>query len=221
MKRYLVLAVMALLALPVMTMAWTIELDLAQTGTGATAISVAPGTAISVDVRLTSNYQYTAAPPPNPKGLDGIQYQIESDSKVTDGLWNFPTDGTAMTLGTVFASSELTSQIATYAPYGAPYNNLAVINSYGAEVGFKGQGTWVLASNNALVATYAMIAPSAPGVYVLSGIKNDYGWGNNPAPVASTGGYTGGDSLTVTVTPEPATALLLIGAIPFLRRRRA
>jgi len=218
-----------LLALPVVSLGWTITLNLSQNGTGLTDINVDPAIAatktITVDVRLTSDYQYTVAPPPNPKGLDGIQYQVISDHKATDSKFDFPTDGTGWVNGTVFASAEWTTNYGTYPSYGTPYNNLAYINATGAEVGFKGSGAWVLPCTNALVATLKFVVNATAAdkgqTWTLSAIGNDYGFGNNPAPVSATGPYTGGALLSIHIVPEPVSALLLAAAIPFLRRRRS
>jgi MYXO-CTERM domain-containing protein len=64
-------------------------------------------------------------------------------------------------------------------------------------------------------------AGAAPGVYLLVLINPDAGFKTDLINTA------GGEvpavlgTATITVLPEPATALLLLGALPFMRRRRS
>jgi MYXO-CTERM domain-containing protein len=230
MRSFIVLAAVALLALPMTSFGWTIELDVVESGTGASEItidcSLGNPQLVSVDVLLTSDYEVAIVPPEPPftKGLDGVQYQLEANGSALDSCVDFITDGTAWVNGTVFTGAEYSGKIAGYAPY-PPFNNLATINAAGAELYFKGAGAYVYPVTDGLVATYTFYVDcecvDCDGQIVIDAISDDYGHGNNPAPVADIGhGYTGGSALIINCVPEPATALLLLGAIPFLRRRR-
>jgi MYXO-CTERM domain-containing protein len=243
MKRIVyVLAAVALLALPMTTSAWTIELDIVQSGTGAEEIVLSPGfgtATIQADIKLTSDYQTGTGP--FAKGLDGIQYQLLPHQgtggvgTLVDDKVNMVTDGTAWVNGTAFGVGDYAGWMYTYPPFGAPYNNLQTLNTavviegttyFGSELYFKNTGTR-LPCTDELVCTYKFVITEADlsacqnQTMVFNVIGDDYGYDNAPAPKADIGhGYTGGKTLTI-VIPEPATALLLLGAIPFLRRRRA
>ena len=55
---------------------------------------------------------------------------------------------------------------------------------------------------------------TSPGVYEIAGSDSFFYWNGTVA------GGVGDGKVELTVIPEPATALLLLGVIPFLRRRR-
>jgi MYXO-CTERM domain-containing protein len=231
-KAVLSLAIAALLALPGTSFGWTIEIDLVEADSLSSTIDYDPSSGpLEIKVLLTSDYEVTntAMPPiPSTFGLDGIQFQLICDSSTSDSDWQFDADSTYWQNGSLFADSEVTSNVKLgYPDYGEPYEDLDYINGAGAEVYFKGSGEYVYPVTQGHVATYVLELED-PGsaevstIYKFSGIRDDYSKGNTPSQSVGVdcGGYTGGDELWVHIVPEPATALLLLGAVPFLRRRR-
>ena len=70
------------------------------------------------------------------------------------------------------------------------------------------------------VCSYVLLSPQTVGSWDISAKEGPGGVDYFGIGVGGSAGFSGGTDLTVDITPEPATALLLLGALPFLRRRR-
>ncbi len=66
-----------------------------------------------------------------------------------------------------------------------------------------------------------MNVAGTPGVYTLAFTANSFAGSSDDSGASVQLDTTLAGGVTVTVTPEPATMLLLAGALPFLRRRSA
>jgi hypothetical protein len=142
---------------------------------------------------------------------------------MADACITFPADSMYIGPGYIWDSA-FDSTISVYDGF-AGFNDLATINAAGAETFFDVGTTILPADTPGIVATYTMeidcdCAGQCPGTLVIDASSDAYGLGNRPSPEAA-GLYSSASvPLTINCVPEPATALLLIGAIPFLRRRR-
>ncbi len=81
--------------------------------------------------------------------------------------------------------------------------------SYFRFIGYTAAGTY-----NYMRVTLVPVVELTPGTYTLSASGPTTFW-------TPTGEQLGGTPLEITVTPEPASALLLLLAAPFIRRRTA
>ena len=97
-------------------------------------------------------------------------------------------------------------------PFSGPAKDVIFKNT-----GFVSQANLV----NATVIGYELSYPAnlALGQYPIS-LAGSSIWTSQDAGGASLNGPLGGNSFILEVVPEPTTALLLLGALPFLRRRR-
>ena len=72
-----------------------------------------------------------------------------------------------------------------------------------------------------VLAQYTIDVPAlGPGQSLLISADLDPGFGNGYLTNGGAGGGAWHPSLGLTLVPEPASILLLLGALPFLRRRR-
>ena len=196
--RKLVLA-LAILALPGLAMAQP-TLDVSESVTKAPIIAYDPSvdTQIVIDVDLGPLTAVAAA----------LQYSVCIDGMANDADWIL--GNVVQTNGLFQMGGAMPSGLA-----GSPMNvvNATVAEGYMAMMPY-GPGapiaTWTLAGNNAALAgkvgTTQLIQADIM-VWPTNGVDGA------PFPVL-------GMPLLVDIVPEPATALLLLGAIPFLRRRR-
>jgi MYXO-CTERM domain-containing protein len=188
--RKLVLA-LAILALPGLAMA---QPNLDATQGGLTAISVPIGAPITVDVDLGAATTVNS----------GLQYNLTVDAGASDALFTVQSV-TDMSPGTVLPVGGFVAGTLV-----APIN---------------------LGASNPTAEGYFNIAPYGPGLPIAQWVLTCAAVGvytiQADTPMNASNGADGipwttgmGKALVVTVTPEPATALLLLGALPFLRRRR-
>ena len=194
----LVLA-LAILALPGLTMAQP-SMDVSQTVTKAPIIQYDPW----VDTQIVIDVDLGPATAVN----GGLQYSVCIDGQANDADWtlvNVVENSSLFPMGGAISSGLA----------GSPMNvvNGTTAEGYMAMMAY-GPGapiaTWTLAGDNPVlktkVGTFQMIQADVM-VWPTNGVDG--------APFAALG-----VPLQVDIVPEPTTALLLPGAIPFLRRRR-
>lgn len=204
----------ALLVIPAVAFAGTATMSLKLSG-GATAITVAPNTPVALTA-VWSLDDYAGAP----NGIANVDAVLHASA---NNVFKFGT--TARVWGAPFSSGKFDAATP------AALNNLA-LNPDSANLGALalnpafddpmavGNYTTLNAPLPWTLNTINLIVNAAPGVYTLTipgafaGTSDDLG-----APVALDTALNNG--ITVTVTPEPATMLLLAAAVPFLRRRSA
>jgi hypothetical protein len=201
---------LAILALPGLAFG-QVSLDV---GVGGVPGGVSGGGAIAIDVLLNT-----------PIPLDGVQYSLSAelngmgagsgDALVTYDVITPWVNGTTFTgLG-----GDYTQLIGVGAGNGM---TMAAMNMMGPELYFKSFGTTPAPLAAALVATYNVtVAPLNPGdVLVITAGADPMGmFGNGYSYAGGTQGGPFHPGLGLTI-PEPASILLLLGALPFLRRRR-
>jgi len=192
------------------------------------ALLAIPGLAFGqtqLDVVGPAEYDYTVGGPLTidvvvsnlpAGGLNGLQYSITADGGASDANWMLD-PATPYANGTVFLASDYLSFIG-FAGAGMPLN---VVNMSAPELYFKSFGT---ALAGGTVASYTLLptidlSPLA-GQTVTFSATVDPGFGNGPSPGGPGAWSAESQDLAVKIVPEPATALLLIAALPFLRRRR-
>ncbi len=216
MKGMLVLfSVMALLALPLSVWGVTLELDLVDADTGLSSASYNPDTGLFgtglpyVNIKVILSHDFEP-------GLDAIQFQLDVDNALSDAKWGM--EASPATNGTVFTSGQYYYQL---------YNNkapgtLESINPQGAEIFFiQDYQTYLAPLTNGWVATYRVVPMGTfmlGETYEFSAIHSNY-WPGYGVYEGDTIPYSGGASLSVTIVPEPAIALLLMMALPLLSRR--
>jgi hypothetical protein len=219
MRKYvLVLAIAAMLALPGLTFGQA-SLDVVENGTGNNLVIMDPNISnvLKLDVLLNTAM-----------GHNGAQYSV-----TTDYMGGGPGSGDAMwiydpavpfTIGTVYPIGDYVGGIGLppWSPPG-PGSTLQAVNQTWAESFFAYSG---LKMGGGLLATYhiqlvgavnpgdifLITAGTEPGPAYLGNALMDANYGMVP--------WGQGAALTVQIIPEPASLLLLLGALPFLRRRR-
>lgn len=210
-KFVLLVATAALLALPGLTLAQT--LDAFEAGTGLAAITYDPfvGGSIFVDsylgpnttVNTFSNMQYNLTT--NGGGMDGnfdvlSLVELSAMTKV-GGVGNIGTlIPPPVNLATLNYTPNPTGGAEGYANFGGPYGPGKPI------------AQWEL-------------QPTAAGLIVLQGMVGGSITVEASTMVNASNGVNGlpilgGAPLVVNLVPEPASVLLMLGVIPFLRRRR-
>ena len=160
--------------------------------------------------------------------LDGLQwdFEINSTDKSTDltvngkSFPNFfaPTTSGADGFGSVYDTGFVPVR---WAP-GDYTGSASVFDSTTGEVLFRNSGFTPKADlQSGSVQGYDLSWSAALpiGTYNV-GLSARSKWTSQDATGASLEGQLTGDDFVLTITPEPATALLLLGALPFMRRRR-
>ena len=212
-KGKVLLALFALLAVPAVGFGqWSATIDLNVGGATPHEITLAPGATFTLFVDLDSN-----------QPVSGIQYALCADGGASDGLFKGAFNaGDLNSYGSLFnkeiipnpnlyALGDLTSQM-TGGP--VPLSGLApeLIFRTAGETGSSDMGIFP----DSLV-NYTMTAPTTEGVFILC--ITDAILTNGQGNIGLDRGLQF-DTLTV-ITPEPASVLLLLAGVPFLRRRRA
>jgi hypothetical protein len=231
MRKFLLL--LAILALPGLAIAAppddvpstvTVDLKAGDHGTGGVAsLSVAPGVGGTIDLwmYITSDGD-----------LDGAQWDIEVNGTNDTSLFSF--DGLATPsadqypsypgvfyddgLGEAFRMNDATYwNLGDYSPSTTPLDNSA------SEVIFKNTGfndvSHINNGQTMIGYEFSWDSSLAQGDYTFSLGSNDK-WTSQDASGNYLEGTLSGDDFVLTITPEPATVLLLLGALPFMRRRR-
>jgi len=218
-----IIITMVLLAVPTGVYAQAVKLDvLANAGSdgfiSVNQIDINPAVDSSIQIDLNAS-QYPVG------GLNGLQYSLSASLNLAPLPISGPNTGDADWLidpvapyvnGVVFLAGDYISGIGTGAVNGQP---LATANTTFPELYFKTFGT---ATTVGLVATYTLV----PNGLLTEGDRYhftaiyDPGFGNGPSP----GGPGAWDqtslSLQVNIIPEPVGVLLILGALPFIVRRR-
>jgi hypothetical protein len=222
-KFVLLLAVAAMLALPGITMGQNVYLFAVEKSSGSNVIPVppAPGTMIQIEVYSVSDVN-----------LDGVQFSFSVNGGANDADLNTaaagllgdapgrptfpPTPVGEWDIGDYNFATGFGSVYGTSTP-------LPAVNAASPEVWATPAGSQVAAGTR-FIDTYQVIYNGGSGVQVINLNLDVYGHGNSYiyGGGSSSGNYAppGDGSANLTIMPEPATALLLIGALPFLRRRR-
>ena len=229
-KVILALAIAAMLALPGITFGqpapapW--EIAVQENGTGLTSIDFPLGTpSLVIDVIVIS--------PPN-NGFDGASFYITTDKNAggltsgdADWIYDpsvpFTNSGLFTFIGPASPADEYLSGIGNGGYNGAPL--AAPIAAGVAEAWWAGGLLPQAGPAGAVIATYEiqpigvavgdtylLFASDKPPLPVGQGYSGYYGYYGGPWQMEH--------PLLINITPEPATALLLLGALPFLRRRR-
>jgi len=191
MRNKVLLAVVALLAIPAFTYA---AASMTLSGSGIPAGGLDANGSFTLTLGLSTDV-----------ALDGLQWQLMVDNKAHDSLFA----GAVGTLGdwftNGFASGDLTSAMGT-----GTDGSLAGQNP---EFAFKNSGT--AAARTGSLLSYTITALNAPAGTYEFGLVADQTMLSSGAPISPLG------SFRVQVIPEPASVLLLLAAVPFLRRRHA
>ncbi len=205
--------VVGLLALPAMVFGQSATLSLVDNATGLNSVAVDPVLGGTVTAALLVSYAGAAEGVAN---VDGI-FQASQSGKVTI---------TGRTYGSPFQAGD--SWAAPGAAFYGAVNGAMNPNSknFGvASTSFVGSGpggNYVAPADGALpwkifTMTLSVAGPvnspiviSMPGAFVGTTVND----GLDPVQLST-------QTFGLTITPEPATMLLLAGAIPFLRRRSA
>ena len=161
-------------------------------------------------------------------GPDGWQYNLSVDGGANDHV--LTTDPNPDIVWGIFQPGLFMVTPAEYIGVGQNKNiwdltntTLAGCNAVGAEVWQMAAGS--LPVGKFLLGQYGMSFNGPVGTYVIDLNSNNYGWGSGVVTYNSGANNTtmvppGDGSDLLTITPEPASILLLLGALPFLRRRR-
>ncbi len=164
--------------------------------------------------------------------LDGLGYKLHVNSDADNGKFEIADyapgklssfgdqfDGLGEAFALIPDPTETDFSTAAYAFATTPIS-LADLN----EVIFETNTVPNVAAEGESVIGYILKTTTdlAPGDYVVSALGPIDGspnaeWSSTP----QNGPLTAGNDLTITVLPEPTSALLLLAAVPFLRRRRA
>jgi hypothetical protein len=209
---------LAILALPGLALGQP-QLDVGVGGAPGAVVAVPPLGPIVIDVLLTSGIP-----------LDGAQYSLSAEL-VIGGVPMGPGSGDPLVMydpvtpwinGTLFTGVGLdyVMLIGTGAGNGA---TMAMMNMSGPEMYFKGSGSIAPQPVPALLAQYVIhVAPLAPGdrLLITAGADPMGMFGNGYIINGGAGGGPWHPGVPLVITPEPASILLLLGALPFLRRRR-
>ena len=197
------MAIAAVLALPAMAFG---AASFSLTSGGASAITIAPND--SFDVNVTINYSSPVT------GITGFDAGLSAS---TDNIFQCTARSWVLTKA---SSTRSDSWFTSAAYYNDVYVNPVANQNIG---GIRSIGAWTdpspldcenLSLYNAIgtpgVYTLTLVSPGAAGLNILDG----------QSPAQKIDGVTS-STLQVTITPEPASMLLLVGALPFLRRRRS
>ena len=213
---------LAILALPGLAMAEHLDV----VSGGAPAILVDPMVStgpIVIDILLT-----TAIP------LDGAQYSLSADLNgggpgTGDGLVSYDAATPWVHALGPTGFTGLGGDYVQLIGVGAipPGSTFAAVNTMGPELYFKSFGQTPLL-NNALLCSYTihLTGPVSLGdqIVIMAGADPGPGpngmFGNGYISGTAGGPWHPGAPLVIDIVPEPATMLLLLGALPFLRRRR-
>jgi len=206
MKGKVAFAVVAILMLPAstfgaVTMSVTGEcIGSACAGDGSSGLSIdGPINAGALSVKISVGLSNDAS-----DTIDGIQW-----SWAETGTAGLSYQSPSVTNGAVFSASDY---------QGFADNTGGALAAAFPESFFKGTPGAVAASGNLISYDVTNTGAMAVGdVLTLNVGDAAFGFFTTPSGASP----SVGSPLTITVTPEPATALLLVGAIPFLRRRRA
>ena len=217
MRESVLVLLLAILALPGLALGQQPVLDVGFAGApGVTISQTVNPNPITIDVLLT-----TSIP------LDGAQYSLSADYN-----GGGPGSGDAMVTydavtpwinGTVFTGigGDYVQLIGVSpAALGA---TMAMVNMMGPDMYFKQFGSTASPLTAALVAQYVIhVAPLNPGdtLAIMAGADPLNAFGNGYITLGGAGGGPWHPGAPLIITPEPASILLLLGALPFLRRRR-
>ncbi|MHC4795147.1 MAG: PEP-CTERM sorting domain-containing protein [Planctomycetota bacterium] len=164
----------------------------------------------------------------SPIALDGAQYNLSAELSIGgvpqgpgsgDGLINFDAV-TPWINGVVFTGlgGDYTQLIGVGTL--PPGSSMAAYNAEGPELYFKNFGSTSAPLTAALMAQYVInVASLNPGdsLAITAGGSN---FGNGYITDGGGGGGPWAPGVPLIITPEPASILLLLGALLFLRRRR-
>ena len=218
-KFVLALAIAAMLALPGLVFGQGAQIDVQDSG-GGTEIDFNPltDTSIVIDCMLT-----------NTMTIGGAQYSLmaaKNGGAQSSGDADLKFAATPWVNGSLFGSGDYWAGVGANTNQGAGVT-MAVVNGasgysemYFSMTSLAPQAGGLLASYELQPAvtltvgdTYVIVANGdPPGQTRGNGWLNETGTGG--------GSWDDGTGLTVNIVPEPATALLLLGLLPFLRRRR-
>ena len=166
------------------------------------------------------------------ESIDALQMQLKvsGPSGDADSLWNVTTR--TVELPTIGGGNPVDSNRVLFGTYYNPIaenstiypGNIGTKNAGGMESWFESvEGALVPAQTGKTLITYTLDAadlstiPAGDYTLTLGGtgiLVFKASLGGSPVPVTSS-------SMTITVLPEPASALLLLLAAPFIRRRTA
>jgi len=205
MKKLIVL--IAMMALPSVAFA-SASLDLQEGGDN--AVSVAPGGTFTLDVYLDANEGWLT--------MGGIldasannTFQLAATGDWAPNAAVVP--GVAPNTGSATFTPGSSFYFGDYDYYDGTLGFYPDIGFQKTTVGdYPSNGFWPKTVLSILV---TVAGDAEPGEYTMSLESRDF--------FNSASGYIagGGNDLAITITPEPATMLLLAGALPFLRRRTA
>lgn len=208
-------ALVAVLAMPALALGASTAVFSPEVG-GSSALlipgPVAPGgLALTLDMVVSS---------PDGALLDGVSVGLDVTSPYGGiGVMN-ATGG--LTLGTLFLAGDSVTPLPPFP--GMDIQNAALGGTYLGESYFKTFGTAAPGAGtllSSLPITNTM--PLAIGdVVTITASSGALAAPPLPQCIDNTNGGCGaiGNTLTITITPEPASALLLLAAVPFFRRRR-
>jgi hypothetical protein len=210
-KFVLLVATAALLALPGLTLAQT--LDAFEAGTGLAAITYDPnvGGSIFVDSYLGPNTTVNS--------FSNMQYNLTTNGGGMDA--NFD----VLTLVELSAMTKVggLGNVGTLIPMPV---NLATLNyTPNPTGGAEGYANFGAAYGPGTPIAQWELQPTAAGLIVLQGMIGGSITVEASTMVNASNGVNGlpilgGAPLVVNLVPEPASVLLMLGVIPFLRRRR-
>jgi hypothetical protein len=205
----------ALLAIPAVAFAGTATMALKMSD-GSTSVTVAPGVATNLAVVWTLDaYNDTAE---GGYGIANVDAYITASTgnafKITAGAWGLPFSNGNFGGGVTGTLNPLSPQLGGLAANPA-FDDPGGFGNYAA----PGNGAlpWTLRTLTIQLQSGFAIANT---VYTLT-IPGAFAGTNDSGGLPITLDTTNNGGITVTVTPEPATMLLLAAAVPFLRRRSA
>jgi hypothetical protein len=206
---------LAILALPGLAFGDPEHLDVGIGGLPGGVISMPPAVnPITIDVLLTSAI-----------AIDGAQYSLYTDlNGMGPGSGDHLVTYDALTPwinGVLFMGLGIDYQMHIGTGAGAGMT-MAAINMQAPEMYFKNYGS-VPPVVAGLLAQYVIhVAPLNPGdtLAIYAGADPMGMFGNGYITYGGAGGGPWHQGAPLIITPEPATMLLLLGALPFLRRRR-
>ena len=225
MRESVLVLLLAILALPGLALGQQQYLDVVSGGASAILVNdqPLPQGPITIDVLLTTAIV-----------LDGAQYSLSANLNGMgpgsgDGLITYdmatpwihgPLPGNPGATGFTGLGGDYVQLIGVGMGNGA---TMAAINLMGPELYFKTFGQTPLL-NNALLASYVIhvTGPVVIGdqIAIMAGADPNNMFGNGYISGAAGGPWDQGAPLIIDIVPEPASILLLLGALPFLRRRR-
>ena len=200
-----IMAMGAVLAIPALAYgAASFTLTAGGSGTaGATAVTIDPGDSFSIDLGITQEDAYGVA------GFGGaLQASANGQFYITGRSW-LVSNADENTATSVLLND--TNKWLADDPF--PGQNVGAIEEV--------TGYWPAGDFPQVMETFIIQTNSDPGVYTITigdaggGILIADGMGEVEQTPLTIGSYQ------VTITPEPASMLLLAGALPFLRRRRS